>query len=1257
MVSPDIPVRTPNFYGRQAELKQMLKHLSGSGRKIVVLWGLGSYGKSQLALNFQSLHHDKNVSRIWINVKALEAFAAFKDITLDVLEYKHAPAIALLDIPWSLAQPSRLPLYQVKARLEEKSNCDWLMIIDGVEDLPARYRIELLLPQCNHGKIILTTTRSDLASIVKAYGIEVCEIDEDAGVEMFLERFHSRDFSDEGMHYTKPLTDYSLTVESVHELLRKLIHSLDGSPLAIEQASVDLSMQGPLSSRALQQYISRLEDEYTRLMTIEPDQFECYYDKDKSIISTFNLLKKAIQKYSTNAIEILTLCSFFGRNDIPMSILATNVTYDDDVIMELAPGVGHAISINQSFGMFQWAAQLNEESLNRAVMSLQKFSCIKVRFNSNGIYSFSIHNAIRRWCQGVLSLANKEEWAILAAYTISQRLCVQEPSTPQRVYLPILRSLDHFLFSDPRFIQIQAPDGGLCWKAWSISLRFARFYSLHKAFKDARISIERAINYERIICGESWLKNLPSLKRFQAMATYTQDDGDLPKAAETFVSLLSACKNVVGSDDLFTLEVANQSSSLQRRIAHDNQLMQQASQAASHEKQGGVEDHDVTLSSNLPPYKDEEETDEQYRLREEVEGFRNEFGDNDRETQILMDRLAAIYIRDQRWMKAKLLLGAIWKQYYPLAQQHPSFRPRALACLFNYITACEAADCPLNSLQEMFSETFIGGHVKVEDNEPGMILLWAAHIGYKDLVRLLLQKGAHLEAKNNDGLTALSLASMRGHDAVVQLLLEKGADIEAKDINGLTALSLAALRGHDAVVQLLLEKGADIEAKASDGETALHWAADGGHDAVVQLLLEKGAHIEAKDINGLTALFLAALRGHDAVVQLLLEKGAHIEAKDINGLTALSLAALRGHDAVVQLLLEKGADIEAKASDGETALHWASDRGHNAVVQLLLEKGADIEAKDINGLTALSLAALRGHDVVVQLLLKKGADIEAKNKNGRTALSLAAKEGHNAVVQLLLEKGADIEAKANNKEMALHLAAYIGHSAVVQLLLEKGADIRAKTNDGWIALSLAADRGHNAVVQLLLEKGADIEAKDNDGWTALSLAAKTGHNAVVQLLLEKGADIKAKANDGETALHLAANRGHNEVVQLLLENGADIEAKTNNGGTALHWAAEGGHDAVVQLLLEKGADIRAKTNNGGTTLHWAANRGHNAAVQLLLEKGADIKAKANNGGTALHWASDRGHNAVVQLLLENGADIDVTALIPVPILIPGGTRD
>jgi ankyrin repeat protein len=192
----------------------------------------------------------------------------------------------------------------------------------------------------------------------------------------------------------------------------------------------------------------------------------------------------------------------------------------------------------------------------------------------------------------------------------------------------------------------------------------------------------------------------------------------------------------------------------------------------------------------------------------------------------------------------------------------------------------------------------------------------------------------------SSGRTPLSWAASMGNKALVKLLLEKGAELDSKSSNGQTPLSWAAANGHEAVVKLLLEKGAELEAKSNSGLTPLSWVAANGHKAVVKLLLEKGAELEAKSNSGLTPLSRAAANGHKAVVKLLLEKGADLEVKSDNGWTPLLWAAANGHEAVVKLLLEKGAELEAKSNSGLTPLLWAERKGHGAVVKLLESKTA-----------------------------------------------------------------------------------------------------------------------------------------------------------------------------------------------------------------------------------------------------------------------------------------------------------------------------
>ncbi len=58
------------------------------------------------------------------------------------------------------------------------------------------------------------------------------------------------------------------------------------------------------------------------------------------------------------------------------------------------------------------------------------------------------------------------------------------------------------------------------------------------------------------------------------------------------------------------------------------------------------------------------------------------------------------------------------------------------------------------------------------------------------------------------GLTALHWASMQGHKDMVQLLVTKGADVNMKNPSGQTALSMAKMQRNNEIVELLRKHGA-----------------------------------------------------------------------------------------------------------------------------------------------------------------------------------------------------------------------------------------------------------------------------------------------------------------------------------------------------------------------------------------------------------------------------------------------------------------
>ena len=205
----------------------------------------------------------------------------------------------------------------------------------------------------------------------------------------------------------------------------------------------------------------------------------------------------------------------------------------------------------------------------------------------------------------------------------------------------------------------------------------------------------------------------------------------------------------------------------------------------------------------------------------------------------------------------------------------------------------------------------------------------AASRGQKDMVRLLLRKGASIEATNKYKNTPLHCAAQNGHTNTVELLLEKGARIHAMG------------EYNKAVEQDIKQGRLWIEGSSEFTETPLHLAVRNGHMSTVELLLEKGASVQASAMHYNTPLHLAK---STRLVELLLENGAWIDAPGLLGNTALHFAACSGDTTMAELLLRKGASIEASNGADNTPLHLANLNRQSSMVELLLRKGASIES-------------------------------------------------------------------------------------------------------------------------------------------------------------------------------------------------------------------------------------------------------------------------------------------------------------------------
>lgn len=104
------------------------------------------------------------------------------------------------------------------------------------------------------------------------------------------------------------------------------------------------------------------------------------------------------------------------------------------------------------------------------------------------------------------------------------------------------------------------------------------------------------------------------------------------------------------------------------------------------------------------------------------------------------------------------------------------------------------------------------------------------------VARELIERGADVNAaaSNAQMVAPIHAAASVADRDIVRLLLERGANPDARQEKGFVALHTAALHGDVEMAQMLLDHGADPKTAADDGTTAEEFARQKGHEQFVE---------------------------------------------------------------------------------------------------------------------------------------------------------------------------------------------------------------------------------------------------------------------------------------------------------------------------------------------------------------------------------------------------------------------------------------
>lgn len=176
--------------------RALLPRKQANGRRMLVLYGMGGAGKTQLAAAF-SLHHQHDFSSVlWLDGSSKS-------------NLKQSIAIVASRIPaGQIPEASRMytaneggdinaVIKDVLSWLSIPGNSDWLVVVDNVdrdyqrheEDIEA-YDIDAYLPEAYHGSVLITTRLPHLGQLGERW--EVKKVDEERARAIF-EKWYGRE--------------------------------------------------------------------------------------------------------------------------------------------------------------------------------------------------------------------------------------------------------------------------------------------------------------------------------------------------------------------------------------------------------------------------------------------------------------------------------------------------------------------------------------------------------------------------------------------------------------------------------------------------------------------------------------------------------------------------------------------------------------------------------------------------------------------------------------------------------------------------------------------------------------------------------------------------------------------------------------------------------------------------------------------------------------------------------------------------------
>jgi tetratricopeptide (TPR) repeat protein len=351
-----VPLRNPDFVGRDGLLEQLRKRLIEPGATAVLpeaLHGMGGVGKSQTVVEYIYRHAAEYDVVWWIPAEHGSL------ITSSFVELARR-----FDLPSGSAEVA-IPAVLDALRRGEPPISRWLLVFDNADRPDV---VSPFFPASGH--IVVTSRNSEWAGVARTVEVDVFARSE--SIELLRRR--SGDISE---------TDADHLAEALGDL-----------PLAIEQAAAWRALTG----MPVDEILRLLDEHLPELLGAEPPDEFGPAGYRPSVVALWNVSLNRLRKDHPAALELLQVCAFFGPEPISRNLFT---------------GIRDAAPMPAAL-----AEVLHDPiKLNRAIRELSRYSLAKIDHRANTI---QIHRLVQTVVKSKLTSTEQTDMShavhVLLAY-------------------------------------------------------------------------------------------------------------------------------------------------------------------------------------------------------------------------------------------------------------------------------------------------------------------------------------------------------------------------------------------------------------------------------------------------------------------------------------------------------------------------------------------------------------------------------------------------------------------------------------------------------------------------------------------------------------------------------------------------------------------------------------------------------------------------------------------------------------------------